>query len=422
MSVGTMSSESLRDEMVRQIAADHEAKGLILRPEVGAAFRAVPRELYTPGESPERAYSFNTSFVTKRRDSGESVSAVSAPYLIAEMLGQAADALGGLDGCHALEVGSGGYNASLLRELTGRSGSVTTIDIDPDVTGRATACLEAAGYDDVTVVCADAGLPVEPGRRWDLIIVTAGAHDVAPAWRDQLADGGVLIVPLRTYGMTRSWALRRAGDRLDSVSRRQCGFVPVQGAGASDIRYTDIADGVHILLDEGQRADWSAIGPLLDLPREEARTGLSLPPRTALPDLDLWLATRMTREPGEFAVLTAQESATRSGIVAPSWRFGAPAVLRDGTFSYRSALHWTGNGPGRTFDLGASAHGPEAAAAAGRMAGHMRTWADAGTPAPVLHALPAGTPDGDLPAGTVLDKRHNRLVLSFTPDQKKVTL
>lgn len=41
--------------------------------------------------------------------------------------------------------GSGGYNAALLRELVGPSGSVTTVDIDSDVTDRATACLTAAG-------------------------------------------------------------------------------------------------------------------------------------------------------------------------------------------------------------------------------------------------------------------------------------
>jgi protein-L-isoaspartate O-methyltransferase len=166
---------------------------------------------------------------------------VSTPYLIAEMLGQGADALGSLEGCDVLEIGSGGYNASLLAELVGLSGSVTTVDIDPKVTDRAAACL-AAGYHGVTVVCADAEHPIEPGRRHDLIIVTAGAWDVAPAWRDQLTDDGVLVVPLRTFGMTRSWALRRRGDRLVSQSRRLCGFVSMQGAGAHEMRYVDIAE------------------------------------------------------------------------------------------------------------------------------------------------------------------------------------
>ncbi|RCG19044.1 methyltransferase, FxLD system [Sphaerisporangium album] len=412
MSVGTIASESLRNEMVDRLAADHHAKGLALRPEVEAAMRTVPRELYTPGIPLEEAYE-NTAIITKRVGE-ENISSVSAPFLIAEMLGQAADALGRMEGRHVLEVGSGGYNASLLRELVGPAGSVTTVDIDPDVTDRAAACLEAAGYNDVIVVCADAEQPIEPGRRYDLIIVTAGAWDVAPAWRDQLAEDGVLVVPLRTFGMTRSWALRRSGDHLVSESHRQCGFVSVQGAGAHEVRYVDIADGVHLRLDEGQQIDPAVVADILTKPREEAWAGLSLPPRTVLADLNLWLATHLICEVQEFVVLSAQEGAVSSGIVAPSWRFGTPATLHDGTFAYRSALRWTG----RLFDLGAYAHGPEAALAAGRMVEHMRAWVDAGSPSPVLHVLPAPAPDGDLPDGVVLDKRHSRLVLAFTPDEK----
>ncbi|ABW12919.1 protein-L-isoaspartate(D-aspartate) O-methyltransferase [Parafrankia sp. EAN1pec] len=411
MSVGTTSSESesLRHAMVDRLAADHAAKGLALRPEVEAAMRTVPRELYTPGLPPEQAY--ENEAVLKKRRGTEVISSVSAPFLIAEMLGQAADALGGLAGCHALEIGSGGYNASLLRELVGPSGSVTTVDIDPEVTGRAVACLAAAGYTDLTVVCADAEHPITSGHRYDLIIVTVGAWDIPPAWCEQLRDGGVLVVPLRTFGITKSWALRRRGDRLVSESDRQCGFVFMQGDGAHKVRYVDIADGVRLRMDEGQQVDPAVLEGLLAQPREEAWAGVSLPPRTDLIDLNLWLATRLTHEAGQFVVLLAEETAIEAGTVAPSWQHGTPATLRDGTLAYRSALRWTG----RRFDLGAYAHGSKAAAAAGRMVEHMRAWVDAGSPAPVLHVLPAHTPDGDLPAGAVLNKRHNRLVLTFTP-------
>ncbi len=60
--------------------------------------------------------------------------------------------------------GSGGYTASLLRELVGAAGSVTTVDIDAEVTDRATRCLAATGYDDVTVVTADAEHPLGRAR------------------------------------------------------------------------------------------------------------------------------------------------------------------------------------------------------------------------------------------------------------------
>ncbi|GAB3170962.1 hypothetical protein GCM10027059_38370 [Myceligenerans halotolerans] len=406
MSVSTAGSEDLRNAMVERLAADHRGKGLVLRPEVETALRTVPRELFTPGIPVEEAYE-NTAIITKKLPTGENISSVSAPFLIAEMLGQAADALGSLDGRHVLEIGSGGYNAALLRELVGASGSVVTVDIDPDVTDRASACLDAAGYSDVTVMCADAEHPIEQGRRYDLIIVTAGAWDIPPAWRDQLVDDGVLVVPLRMYGTTRSWALRRSGDRLTSLSRRLCGFVPMQGDGASAIRYIDLADGVHLRLDEGEQVDEASLEGILDQPRAEAWAGVSLPPRTVLADLGTWLAIHQREQ---YVVLSAQDAAITAGTVAPGWQHGTPATLADGTFAYRSRLRWAD----RRFDLGSYAHGPDAKAAAERMVEHMRAWVEAGCPAPSLGVFPAATPDGDLPDGAVLDKRHSRLVLSFT--------
>lgn len=401
-----------RAAMVDQLVADHADKGLIMRPEIEKALRTVPRHLFTPGAGLEEAYRADHAVITKRVGD-EAVSSVSASWLIAEMLGQAAGALdGGLRGRQVLEIGSGGYNAALLRELVGPAGSVTTMDIDPDVTDRATACLAAAGYDDVTVLCADADEPVGGGCSFDLIIVTAGAWDIPPVWVGQLAGNGALIVPLRTFGMTRSWALRRAGDRLVSHSQRLCGFVPVRGAGAHQVRYVDIAEGVHLRLDEDQQVDAGALGELLTQPAAQAWAGVSMPPRTVLGDLDLWLAAGPAAAGGQFVVLTAQQEAVDAGVVAPGWRFGTPATIDEDTLCYRSALKWTDD---NMFDLGARAHGPGAAAAARRMAGHMHAWVDAGSPVPVLHVLPLDAPDGDVPAGTVLDKRHGRLVLTFTP-------
>ena len=46
-------------------------------------------------------------------------------------------------GHHVLEIGAGtGYNADLLAELVGETGTVTTVDIDPDVTAWARHALD----------------------------------------------------------------------------------------------------------------------------------------------------------------------------------------------------------------------------------------------------------------------------------------
>ena len=93
---------------------------------VVAALRTVPRHLFTPGVPLARAYE-NAPVVIKADERGAGLSPVSAPGAIAGMLAQ----LDVRPGESVLEIGSGGYQAALLRELAGPHGSVTTLDIDP---------------------------------------------------------------------------------------------------------------------------------------------------------------------------------------------------------------------------------------------------------------------------------------------------
>ncbi|WP_410597228.1 methyltransferase, FxLD system [Amycolatopsis sp. lyj-23] len=392
-------AQELRNNLVDKLIEGRTARGLTLPAEAERALRTVPRELFIPDVSLEEAYA-NTAVVTKRREDGVNISSVSAPHLIADMLGQAT-------GRHILEIGSGGYNAALLREIAGPDGSVTTVDIDPDVTDRARECLDAAGYRDVTVVCADAEFEIEPGRRYDLITVTVGAWDIPPAWFSQLTDDGTLVVPLRTVGMTRSWALQRTGDHLVSRSSLSCGFVPMQGAGASKGREVPLGDGVNLwLTDEGQDIDGALVQDVFSSPRHDAGSGVIVPSGRRSSDLDLWLASHM---PG-FAVMIAQTGAVESGLVDPSWQYGTPASVHEATLAYRGRLRKVADAE---FEYVAYAHGPDGARAAEEMAEQMRAWDRAGRPAPTLHVFPIGTPDTDLPEGLVLKKRHSRVVFTW---------
>lgn len=407
-----MTSEDLRREMVARIADYHEAKGLTMRPEIWDAMRTVPRELFAPREPLERVYRHDLALVTKRDESGRAVSSMSAAWLQAEMLNQALTAHGTLRGCRVLEIGTGsGCNAALLRNLVGPSGRVTSVDIDDEVADRAAKHLRAAGYHDVRVACQDGAQTIDPGK-YQLIMVTAGAWDVPEAWFRQLGEGAVLVAPLRTWGMTRSWALRMMGAALFSESQVQCGFVDFRGDAARKARDTEIADGVHVVQDEDEASGWGAAGPLLKEKRVEEWCGLILPPRTMLGNLDLYLAARLQETPGEFGLLMAEDKAI-PGTVDPSWPAGTPAVLSKGTIAYRSRLKWTGGEADRKFDLGAYAHGAGALGEASRLRRLMREWVEAGQPAPRLRIYPAGDPGKPRPDGTVLEKRDSRFVLDF---------
>ncbi|MGP3959734.1 methyltransferase, FxLD system [Nonomuraea sp. 3N208] len=394
----------LRDAMVDQIMAGQEQLGVTVTPAVEAALRKVPRHLFTPGVPLETAYGSGSVVAKRDADRGIMLSTVSAPPTIAMMLSQAGD----LTGKRVLEIGSGGYQASLLRELVGPGGTVTTLDIDPDVVHRAKACLAAAGYDDVRVLLGD-GEHGTADTVFDVIIVTAGAWDIAPAWTSQLAEGGRLVLPLRTIGMTRSWALDCTGDRLESHGNPlMCGFVPMQGSGEHQGRGVPLHDQVGLWLDEDQTIDAAALEGVLSMPRDEAWSRVCIGKRQAFHDQDLWLATHVDG----FAVLTAEQEAVDADVVSPSWRLGTPAAVYGPTLTYRAKLRPL-DPEQTTFEFGAYAHGPAAAEAADRFAEQIRAWDQHGRPAPRMTVFPAGTPGAELPAGFVLHKRHTTIVLTW---------
>ncbi|MFF4195196.1 methyltransferase, FxLD system [Nonomuraea sp. NPDC001831] len=234
---------ALRDAMVHEL----REQGAIQSEPVAAAFAAVPRHVFTPGELLEVAYGVDNAPIVKRDDNGLTLSSVSAPHLQAVML-EAAEIKPGMRVC---EVGSGGYNAALLAELVGDNGRVTTVDIDPDIVERAGAFLHEAGYDHVHVMLADAERGVPEAAPFDRIIVTAGSWDIPPAWIEQLGDSARIVVPLRMKGTTRWIAFDRdSAGGLVSRDYGLCVFVPFQGAGSHTERTVTIEDGVVLRWDD----------------------------------------------------------------------------------------------------------------------------------------------------------------------------
>jgi protein-L-isoaspartate(D-aspartate) O-methyltransferase len=406
-------ADELRAAMVDRIAALHERLGLFLDVDIRRALLTVPRHLFAEDDADlEAAYQDQNAIVTKRNQRGLALSSLSAPWLQALMIRQAAVQ----PGMRVLEIGSGGYNAALLREVVGDNGQVVTVDIDPEVTDRATRCLTAAGYRDVEVINSDAEYPLTPAREFDAIIVTVGAWDIPPAWSAQLAPEGRLVVPLRTHGITRSWALEHQHQRdhqhaaLVSVDQLMCGFVPMQGAGAFRRAYVPLLpdDMVGLWQDEDDDTDLAELTGVLSQPRAEAWSGVTISPLTSLADLDLWLATTM---PGS-CLITARQQAIDEGTVSLSWPHGTPALAAGPNLAYRAKPRPL-DGPDHQHEFGVVAHGPDAEGVAQTMAEHIKAWDEAGRPSAHLTVLPAETSDAGLSVGHVLRKRHTRLVISW---------
>ncbi|WP_244236407.1 methyltransferase domain-containing protein [Micromonospora inaquosa] len=196
------------EELRARLADNLVAAGAITTPAVEAAVRATPREAFVPDNVDLVDAYADDVVVTKRGPDGRATSSVSAPWLQAQMIEQAALR----PGARVLEIGSGGYNAALIAHVVGPTGAVTSIDIDADVTDRARTALARTGYHTVRVAHADGEDGYPASAPYDTIIVTAEAADIPTTWTSQLAPDGTLVVPLRIRGHTRSLALTRTGS------------------------------------------------------------------------------------------------------------------------------------------------------------------------------------------------------------------
>lgn len=268
--------------------------GCIRSPNVEGAFRAVPRHLFLPGVALERVYS-DDAILTKRTD-GKVVSSSSQPAIMAIMLEQ----LHLQPGDRVLEIGAGtGYNAGLMGHLVGDSGLVVTVDIDEDLVESAREHLRSAGLDRVSVVCGDGGLGYADRAPYDRIILTVGAWDIVPAWWKQLKPGGRLLLPLEVKGGVReSVAFDQMDDHLESVSVKDCGFMPLRGAFAKPQDSISLGPepGLSISIDYGVKVDGDVVYGLLSDPSKDRSSGVhASPSEVILGGLALWLSLR---EPG----------------------------------------------------------------------------------------------------------------------------
>ncbi len=378
--------------------------GFLHRDHVAQAFLTAPRHTFAPEASLEAAYDALDIVRTKLDEHGATLSSVSAPYIQAMMLEQT-DIRPGM---RVLEIGSGGYQAALLAELVGPTGEVTTVDIDTDITGRATGFLESAGYPQVTVIHGDAEVGVAHRAPYDRTLVTAGAWDIPPAWTDQLTEHGRLVVPLRLQGLTRSVALERADGHWTSVDHQMCGFVPMQGLGTHHEREIAVHDDVRLRLDEDLSLDLEGLRAALLQPPVERWTGVTVACNEPFDGLHLWLATAI---PG-CGLLCAEQTAVDTGLVSRMARWGARTALDGASCAYHAAFR--PNGDNTRHEFGIRAHGPHAERLAADYVELIQTW-DHHYRNQQAHIdiYPATATVPQPPASRVLDKHHTRVLISW---------
>jgi protein-L-isoaspartate(D-aspartate) O-methyltransferase len=119
---------------------------------------------------------------------------ISQPYVVAYMTEQL-----GVQAQHrVLEVGTGsGYQAAVLSRL---AREVVSIERYRTLAEAARTRLAALGYDNVDIVTGDGFAGVPERAPYDRIMVTAAAATVPQELVDQLAEEGVMVLPLGARG------------------------------------------------------------------------------------------------------------------------------------------------------------------------------------------------------------------------------
>ena len=363
-------AERLRHALVDQLAAERS----IRTARVEAALRAIPRHVFVPSVPLQRAYA-NDVVQTKLDERSAPISAASQPSIVARMLEQ----LDVQAGDRVLEIGAGtGYNAALLGYLAGPRGEVTSIDVDADIVDGARAALTAAACPAVAVVEGDGALGHPDRAPYDRIIATVGAWDLPPAWLDQLAPAGRLVVPLRLRGsVTRSIAFERVPDsegdpRWHSVSTEMCSFMPLRGGIADDPRRDIplVPDGsVSLAVHQDQHVDERALKDVLNHPRGHEWTGIMFAsaPEESAEWLAVWLTCALHHP---LCRMTVRRRAIDSGAVAPVFTWGSMATVEGGSLAYLTSRPV---GDGRR-EVGVAGHGPRGGTLAREVTAQARTW------------------------------------------------
>ena len=200
-----MTSARTRDRLVERLRAHGIRSEAVLN-----QIRNVPRHLFVDEALASRAYEDTALPIGLGQT-------ISQPYVVAKMTEAILD---GGSPEKVLEVGTGsGYQAAVLAEIVKE---VYTLEIIPELGLLAKERLRAMGYMNVHAKVSDGYHGWAEHGPFDAIIVTAGGPKVPEPLLEQLADPGVLVIPVGDRGVQ---DLRKVTKKDGQISEKTIEYV-----------------------------------------------------------------------------------------------------------------------------------------------------------------------------------------------------
>ena len=160
-------------------------------------------------------------------DDDDVPSTISQPSFVLRML----DMLQLERGQKVFELGTGsGWNAGLMGNLVGSEGCVYSLELIPEIAQNAAATIDALGIKNVRVIEADGGDGYIAGAPYDRAIFSAGAYDLPQPFFEQIKEGGLLLIVIKSEGGGDTlFLLRKEHEHFQSIEALPCGFVQMRG-------------------------------------------------------------------------------------------------------------------------------------------------------------------------------------------------
>jgi protein-L-isoaspartate(D-aspartate) O-methyltransferase len=200
------------EAMIREQVA---ARG-IRDPRLLDVLRRTPRHWFVPPELREQAYTDGPLPIGLGQT-------ISQPYMVAAMTH-----LLNLRGSETvLEIGTGsGYQAAILAQM---ASTVHTIERHPQLAEQARQRLSRLGFHNIFVHQGDGSLGWPPAAPYNGILVTAASPLPPAPLIDQLAEGGLLVIPVggREGQDLQRW--KKTGGQVQRESLFPVAFVPLRG-------------------------------------------------------------------------------------------------------------------------------------------------------------------------------------------------